>query len=357
MKTSDEESPELDPMIMSRIEKISMILNQTNQNLHMFEKLLPASRKESCQCDPSSSLSSQKTQMSELSSANEALQAKVSELEWKVLEATRRAHESEARCDALAEENTTLTLANNELEARLSRLSKHKESSVDEQNITSEKIDQTSKEINLDRNSSSENDEEMDDSQKNLICLQTQLTSCKSSRKKLKLKTRELLEHYRKKRKTLEKRDHQLMSQKAGLLKLEELHRSLQSSNLVVVNHLGMELNVISRLVGLIWSVDSPEMAAPPNLQPCTQTNLSQWFYQTDTNLYWTKQRLVQLALRCTGPPQAVAHSLLLEHINQKENDESEHTLTSASEKHSLFSLSQDQTIKSMLDNINSDFS
>ena len=27
-------------------------------------------------------------------------------------------------------------------------------------------------------------------------------------------------------------RDHQLMSQKAGLLKLEELHRSLQSSNL-----------------------------------------------------------------------------------------------------------------------------
>ena len=74
--------------------------------------------------------------------------------------------------------------------------------------------------------------------------------------------------------------------------------KTLNTFILVVVNHLGMELNVISRLVGLIWSGDSPEMAAPPNLQPCTQTNLSQWFYQTDTNLYWTKQRLVQLALR-----------------------------------------------------------
>ena len=64
----------------------------------------------------------------------------------------------------------------------------------------------------------------------------------RESHKRLKQKTRQLLRHYRSKRHVIEKRDRQLSLQKAGLLKLQTLHQSVESNHYIVIHHLGQQL-------------------------------------------------------------------------------------------------------------------
>ena len=69
----------------------------------------------------------------------------------------------------------------------------------------------------------------------------------KESHKRLKHKTRQLLKQYRHKRSQLDKKDKQLALQKAGLIKLQSLHQSVESNHYIVIHHLGQQLVQVGR--------------------------------------------------------------------------------------------------------------
>lgn len=68
----------------------------------------------------------------------------------------------------------------------------------------------------------------------------------RSSHKRLKKKTRLLLKQYRAKRSLVDRRERQLAGQRAGLMKLQTLHQSVEANHYIVIHHLGQQLVQVS---------------------------------------------------------------------------------------------------------------
>ena len=64
----------------------------------------------------------------------------------------------------------------------------------------------------------------------------------RNSHKRLKKKTRLLLKQYRAKRSLVDRRERQLAGQRAGLMKLQTLHQSVEANHYIVIHHLGQQL-------------------------------------------------------------------------------------------------------------------
>ena len=142
----------------------------------------------------------------------------------------------------------------------------------------------------------------------------------RESHKRLKQKTRQLLRHYRSKRHVIEKRDRQLSLQKAGLLKLQTLHQSVESNHYIVIHHLGQQLvqvqhntdNLyihfsekyfnenylqIAKLVSTLWP-DSRNIVE--DLFSERENKLSEWILYIDNLSSWIVQKLVSVTVRKT---------------------------------------------------------
>ena len=84
---------DIDPIILSRIEQISQMLSQTNQNLSLFERLLPAtsaSRTTAPDQNSVDEVAGLKDRVADLEISNQNSMKKVAELEWKLLETENR---------------------------------------------------------------------------------------------------------------------------------------------------------------------------------------------------------------------------------------------------------------------------
>ena len=84
---------DIDPVILSRIEQISQMLSQTNQNLSLFERLLPAtsaSRTTAPDQNSVDEVAGLKDRVADLEISNQNSMKKVAELEWKLLETENR---------------------------------------------------------------------------------------------------------------------------------------------------------------------------------------------------------------------------------------------------------------------------
>jgi hypothetical protein len=88
------------------------------------------------------------------------------------------------------------------------------------------------------------------------------LSTVEESRSRLKEKTKLLLRQYRDKRSLLERRERQLMSQRAGLEQLQQLLRSQNSCQLLVLRHTASHLQEVARLLAALL----PEREPPPHL-------------------------------------------------------------------------------------------
>jgi hypothetical protein len=88
------------------------------------------------------------------------------------------------------------------------------------------------------------------------------LSTVEESRSRLKEKTKLLLRQYRDKRSLLERRERQLMSQRAGLEQLQLLLRSQNSCQLLVLRHTASHLQELARLLAALL----PKREPPPHL-------------------------------------------------------------------------------------------
>ena len=79
------------------------------------------------------------------------------------------------------------------------------------------------------------------------------LIDLKESRNRLRQKTKQLLKQYRHKRSLLERKDQQLTAQRAGLIRLQTLHQSVESNHYIVIHHLGQQIIQTARLVSTLW--------------------------------------------------------------------------------------------------------
>ena len=70
----------------------------------------------------------------------------------------------------------------------------------------------------------------------------------RTSHKRLKKKTRLLLKQYRAKRSLVDRREKQLAGQRAGLMKLQTLHQSVEANHYIVIHHLGQQLVQVREL-------------------------------------------------------------------------------------------------------------
>ena len=233
-ESEESSEDELDPKVAARIEQISEILSQTNKNLNMFERFLPATvtGQQLRPVEQMTTISDTKTSQIEAE-----LRQEITGLQSQLAGAELRATKAETECQNLASKNIDLRSTIIDLKEELSNLRKsesivprdNKVSNVSDDNIKLDKKNTTvqpNKEVNADlcAKNVTENKDKMAKLEKELGCL-------KDSRDRLKIKTRELLRKYRSKRSLLEKRERMLTSQKSGLQRLEVLHKSLQSSH------------------------------------------------------------------------------------------------------------------------------
>merc|ERR1719219_520034 len=113
--------------------------------------------------------------------------------------------------------------------------------------------------------------------------------------RRLKQKTRQLLKQYRAKRGQLERKERQLTLQKAGLLKLQSLHQSVETNHYVVIHHLGQQIVQIAKLVGTLW----PEsQAVMEELYRERENKLSNWILYIDNLSSWIVQKLVKVSVK-----------------------------------------------------------
>jgi hypothetical protein len=99
-------------------------------------------------------------------------------------------------------------------------------------------------------------------SPRDLNAVLKKLSIVEESRSRLKEKTKLLLRQYRDKRSLLERRERQLMSQRAGLEQLQRLLRSQNSCQLLVLRHTASHLREVARLLAALL----PEREPPPHL-------------------------------------------------------------------------------------------
>ena len=117
----------------------------------------------------------------------------------------------------------------------------------------------------------------------------------KDSHRRLKQKPRQLLKQYRAKRGQLERKERQLTLQKAGLMKLQSLHQSVETNHYVVIHHLGQQIVQIAKLVGTLWP-DS--QAVMEELYRERENKLSDWILYIDNLSSWIVQKLVQVSVK-----------------------------------------------------------
>ena len=115
---SEVQDEDLDPKVLLRIQKISDILNQTNLNLNVFEKMLPAYRSEKT----GFTLSSDTLELSEMKIQNHNLAAQVNILESQNEELEKSLLQSNTKVEELCLENTRLNLTNEDLKIEISDL-------------------------------------------------------------------------------------------------------------------------------------------------------------------------------------------------------------------------------------------
>jgi len=245
----------------------------------MFERLLPAYRHEEGR--------DQEQELAKLKQRNRELENDLSELQKRNAELESRLAKVESVCSEYCDENTRLHIENDEMSGRFKELEamllnqKKCPSSEIQQSLVGEEAESVSM---IGINSASE--------EKQVDLLQNRVKFLKLSKNKLKKKTKELLRHYRIKRTQLEKRERQLLSQKNGLQKLQDLHSNLQTSFSVVLEHLAEELSSVSRLVGLLGENEM----TPPTLVSSTDLHYS--FSQLEHVIHWTRQSLIQGFIR-----------------------------------------------------------
>ena len=120
------------------------------------------------------------------------------------------------------------------------------------------------------------------------------LKDLKESRNRLKQKTKLLLKQYRNKRSLLEKKDRQLASQRAGLIRLQTLHQSVESNHYIVIHHLGQQIIQVAKLVSTLWP-DAGQMLV--ELHQEKNDKLSEWIMYIDNLSSWTINKLVKVSM------------------------------------------------------------
>ena len=304
LSESEESSEdELDPKVAARIEQISEILSQTNKNLNMFERFLPAtvSGQQLRPIEQMTTVFDSKTSQIEAD-----LRQQITELQSQLTEAELRATKAETECQNLTSKNIDLRSTIIDLKEEISILRKsesivprvNKLSNISDDNIELDKknaIMQPNQKESADlcAKNVAENKDRVAELEGELVCL-------KDSRDRLKIKTRELLRKYRSKRSLLEKRERMLTSQKSGLRRLEVLHKSLQSSHAVVVDYLSQELTAVARLTSLL--LDEVGQSLEPDIPCYSPANHATWFTRLQTLLNTTKQVLVRAIIRERTP-------------------------------------------------------
>ena len=117
----------------------------------------------------------------------------------------------------------------------------------------------------------------------------------RESHKRLKQKTRQLLKQYRTKRSLLEKKERQLTLQRAGLIKLQTLHQSVETNHYVVIHHLGQQIVQIAKLVATLWPECKEVME---ELYKERENKLSDWILYIDNLSSWIVQKLVKISVK-----------------------------------------------------------
>ena len=196
------EAENIDPKVLLRIQKIANILNQTNLNLNVFERMLPAYRME--KLGPNSVES---TELSELKSIIQKLKIRISQLERKEEELEETLVQSNSKLEKYCLENTKLTQANEDLKIELSdlkeNLARTEEGHLDMHRTHPESTRSVGKDSQL-----SLGRERTEEGSTQLISALRRMKSLKQSRDSLKRKTKQLLRHYRSKRDLLNQRKH-----------------------------------------------------------------------------------------------------------------------------------------------------
>ena len=200
---SEAQDEDLDPKVLLRIQKISDILNQTNLNLNVFEKMLPAYRSEKT----GFTLSSDTSELSEIKIQNQNLAARVILLESKNEELEKSLLQSNSKVEELCLENTRLNLTNEDLKLEISDLRTNLER-AEGKNISdsikkSESVPGTEL---ISQKSSGPGCIRSREESKDLVSAFNQIKFLKQSRDSLKRKTKQLLRHYRRKREILQHR-------------------------------------------------------------------------------------------------------------------------------------------------------
>lgn len=200
---SEAQDEDLDPKVLLRIQKISDILNQTNLNLNVFEKMLPAYRSEKT----GFTLSSDTSELSEIKIQNQNLAARVILLESKNEELEKSLLQSNSKVEELCLENTRLNLTNEDLKLEISDLRTNLER-AEGKNISdsikkSESVPGTEL---ISQISSGPGCIRSREESKDLVSAFNQIKFLKQSRDSLKRKTKQLLRHYRRKREILQHR-------------------------------------------------------------------------------------------------------------------------------------------------------
>jgi len=200
---SEAQDEDLDPKVLLRIQKISDILNQTNLNLNVFEKMLPAYRSERSGL----TLSSDTSELSEIKIQNQNLASRVILLESKNEELEKSLLQSNSKVEELCLENTRLNLTNEDLKLEISDLRTNLER-AEGKNISdsikkSESVPGTEL---ISQISSGQGCIRSREESKDLVSAFNQIKFLKQSRDSLKRKTKQLLRHYRRKREILQHR-------------------------------------------------------------------------------------------------------------------------------------------------------
>jgi len=122
----------------------------------------------------------------------------------------------------------------------------------------------------------------------------------KESRNRLKQKTKILLRQYRNKRNLLDKKERQLANQKAGLLRLQTLHQTVESNHYIVLHHLGQQIEQVASLVMSLWPPQGSQ-EPPPALQwqgdQQGRDRLAEWITHIDNVSNWIISKLVKVSM------------------------------------------------------------
>lgn len=266
--------------LMYRIDNIAEVLEQTSHNLALFERLLPAaSRKGTGILTPASGC-----QCEELRSKLSQLEAKYSQLELKYVEKEQERESLVLKLDKVTD-RTHLTDSQPVVFDGAAAVDHQPAKESQQSPLPCRTAGNESETIDL------QVPQEFRSSQvADLRAALRKLSTLEESRSRLKDRTKSLLRQYREKRALLERRERQLLGQRAGLQQLQLLLRSQNSCQLLVLRHTASHLEELARLLAaLLPDSDHPQ----PIVEPCSRDNLMAWCAQLESLAQWTRARLL----------------------------------------------------------------